>query len=352
MKVVLLHAYSGNNLGDGFLVEAALEIIQSAFPTQKIDFTICASDPSSFEHLNAKIVSSMPGFFGYSFEFLRTLGELSQFDIIVGVGGGYLRASSCKEFLKTLLVHGPQIWAAGKSSTYSVYLPQSVGPLYAPTSRILAVWVRSIDKFWVRDDRSLLDLGFDNKIERSSDMAVLTIPPRTGADVDPTPVLSVRAVRGVVPKSVFDLAQKLGQFDGHIQSTVSSNNDTEVMLSLRPRRLLTKSELFDQSKKKRVVIAVRLHAALMALAAGHYVIHLSYERKGFAAFKDLGLESYVHNVFNFSAASVSRQARKFLFDQASRDEFDNRIAAIGPELFRRQEKLIASLNNGHKRNRV
>jgi hypothetical protein len=45
-----------------------------------------------------------------------------------------------------------------------------------------------------------------------------------------------------------------------------------------------------------VVVSVRLHGALMALSAGVPAIHLSYGRKGPAAFADLGLSRWCFDV--------------------------------------------------------
>jgi hypothetical protein len=45
-----------------------------------------------------------------------------------------------------------------------------------------------------------------------------------------------------------------------------------------------------------VVVSVRLHGALMALGAGVPAVHLAYDRKGPAAFADLGLDEWCLDV--------------------------------------------------------
>ena len=110
------------------------------------------------------------------------------------------------------------------------------------------------------------------------------------------------------------------------------------MQSLNPRRILSRGDLFlNGASAKRVVVAVRLHAALMALQAGHYVIHLSYERKGFAAFEDLGLKEYVHNAFSFDPETVHAHLDRLLNNAAAREEYDaavNRAAASTDEAYK------------------
>ena len=71
---------------------------------------------------------------------------------------------------------------------------------------------------------------------------------------------------------------------------------------------------------------MRLHAALMALKAGHYVIHLAYERKGFSAFEDVGLSEWVHNVNTFTPTEVRAQVEALLHDESVWAEYRRRLA--------------------------
>jgi polysaccharide pyruvyl transferase WcaK-like protein len=63
-----------------------------------------------------------------------------------------------------------------------------------------------------------------------------------------------------------------------------------------------------------VAISVRLHGALQAINAGIPTIHLSYERKGYGAYTDLGIKKWVHSVHDFSPETVADQARELLRD--------------------------------------
>lgn len=329
MNVLVLHAYSADNAGDGLLVHETIALIREALGADT-GLTVAASHPETFSGLDARIVDSKPGRTGYAREYLKLLRSLSEFDLIVGVGGGYLRAGYPSEMAKTLLIHGPQLSAANRTSTPTVYLPQSVGPANPLAAKFFARRIRGISRFFVRDDRSLDDYA-DVGVTRASDLAILTAKPidRLNLDVDSVPVVSVRAIRGEVSPLVVEFARQAGTFDGYVQSATAGNDDTAAMTSVGARRILSRDDLMTPAPGSgvRVVVAVRLHAALMALRAGHFVIHLAYERKGFGAFQDLGLDGYVHNINKFEPARVVSQMQLLLDDPDVRKQYANDVDA-------------------------
>ena len=345
MRVLILHAYNADNAGDGLLVNETLGLIREALGPDT-SLTLAASHPRTFTAVDAHIVNSKPNRTGYSLEYIRTLRNLDRFDLIVGVGGGYLRAGHLGESLKASVIHGPQLVAASRSSTPSLYMPQSVGPANSVVSRILKAQIRRIDNFYVRDDRSYDDY-MDAGVIRTSDLAILTASAgeRTSLSVDELPVLSVRPIRGRVSPLVVELARQCGKFDGYVQSNTAGNNDVDAMNSLGARRILPRESLMARNAESpvRVVVAVRLHAALMALRAGHYVIHLAYERKGFGAFNDLGLNAYVHNINRFEPAHVLRQMRSLLADEESRRRYAEDLDGSFCESAMRRDKLVNSI---------
>ncbi|OZE36429.1 hypothetical protein CH278_05945 [Rhodococcus sp. 05-2254-5] len=348
MKIVVLHCYSAANAGDGLLVDETIDLIRSAFGSAT-QIIIAASHPDSFHYLDVDVVDSGLSKRGYSFKYIQLLRSLDSVDIVVAVGGGYLRAGFPIETAKTILVHGPQLAAAARTQTPTIYMPQSVGPANPIVARWLSKRIRKIDRFYVRDDRSASDFSGANVI-RSSDLALLQLGNvvRNDLDVHPTPVLSIRAVRGRVSTLVQDLACQLAEFDGYIQSATAGNNDTDSMNSIGPQRILSRSELIVDPVRPRVVVAVRLHAALMAIRSGHFVIHLAYERKGFGAFGDLGLEQYVHNVNMFEPERVLRQVRVLLTSQVEREAYSASVRAAARRLKPVRDQLVQELSLMHK----
>lgn len=325
MRVLVLHGYSAKNLGDGLLVEETLSLVREALG-DSTEITLVASHPTTFAGVDAQVVSSALGKTGYSPTYLKTLFTARDYDLIVAVGGGYLRFGRPLEAVKTLLIHVPQLVSAALSRCPSIYLSQSVGPLRFGSRRMVASLLKKIDVVALRDDRSICEASCG--AHRTQDLALISgegIVPSLGEPVE-KPVLSVRAVHGVVPRHVLGLAERLGEFDAYIQSSTGGNDDREATEALGERRVLSREELLS-GQATRVVIAVRLHAALMALRAGHYVIHLAYERKGFGAFQDLGLDGYVHNVNDFDIERVLQQAKDLRTNAAVRDDYAQNIEA-------------------------
>lgn len=320
--VLVMHGYSSKNKGDGLLVLEAIAAIKIAAPD--CDVHLIATHPDSFVDFPvSKVIPVFAARGIWSKSFVATLLNIKRYTAVVGVGGGYLRGRTPAEILKFSIVHLPQVVAA--SRVRSVYLPQSIGPLPAWMIWIVNKLLRNSNGVFVRDDRSLNICRFP--ATRSPDMAVKLVAEsvfRSPNTVSLVPVLSSKV--GLAPSTdsrVKSLARALGKFDYYNQSEVASNNDRAANEALRGDRELSRTDFL--AKPRRVVVAVRLHAALMALEAGHWVIHLAYERKGFGAFQDLGLGDFVHGVNSFNVAEVRDQAYTLLSDEKERMRYDELI---------------------------
>lgn len=342
VRIAVLHAYSAENAGDGLLVGETLRLLEEALGA--CEFTVVASDPDSFDLPEATLVGSKPTLRGFPKNYLGLLRRLDEFDLVVGVGGGYQRGGHLSELLKYAIVHGPQLVSAARSGTPSVYMPQSIGPFAGWVGRIVASLLRSIDRVYVRDDRSIVEVSSAFPV-RSSDLALLSVDwnwePKK--QYERVPVVTVRRVRGSIPEPVLELAKGLGTYDGYVQSTVGGNDDRSAVASLKPRRLVERADLLNPGGPLRVVVAMRLHAALMAMQAGHVVVHLAYERKGFGAFADLGVESYVHSAFRFDVDRVADQVRQLVSSADARSEYRQRVEAASFGAKVRRAELVADI---------
>lgn len=341
-RVLVLHGYSAENAGDGLLVRETLELIRDAYGDA--DVTLLASRPETFADLGVRALPTVPTKRGWDRAMRAELKAIDGYDIVVAVGGGYLRAGTPLETLKTALVHGPQLRAAARTAAPTVYLPQSIGPARFGTRRWLQRTLRRLDLVMVRDDRTVAEVGGPTVV-RTPDLATAAVVGgrQPGADVDPTPVLSIRAVHGKINPDIYELATRIGPYDGYIQSTTGGNDDRPAAATLSPRRTVERAELMTPGGTPRVVVAVRLHAALMALAAGHYVVHLAYERKGFGAFGDLGIDPWVHTVNSFDVDTVAAQTRALLTDPEVRADYDARIAAAAERIAAARETIVTEL---------
>lgn len=343
-RVLILHAYSADNAGDGLLVRETLALLEDAFGT--VDATMLASRPDSFADLGIPTFPTVPTRRGWDRRTRAVLSRIDDFDLVVGVGGGYLRAGTPVELLKSALVMGPQLWAASRSRTPSVYLPQSIGPARFGTRRVLTRLLRDIDVVMVRDDRTFLEVAGPTLV-RTPDLAAASIADarKAGTTVEPRPVLSIRSVHGRINPDIYALAERMTPYDGYIQSTIGGNDDRPASATLSPARTLERSELMGAGNAPRVVVAVRLHAALMALAAGHYVVHLAYERKGFGAFDDLGIAPWVHRVNGFDVDTVATQVADLLNDAAVRDDYDARLMNSSARIRDARADIVLALQN-------
>lgn len=326
MKVLILHAYSAENKGDGLLVEETLNMVRRAFGSN-IEVAVVASYPDSFTHLGCRMYNSRPSRKGFSAEYVRLIfNRAKEYDVIVSVGGGYLRGKSITEILKASLIHGPQLLLGASRGKNSVYLPQSIGPFSRPVAAAIRRLLGHVAAVWLRDDRSVVQLRLANA-NRAPDLAILGMLRRdVPFDVSKRVIMTVRHVHGQLPLPLRKLRGLTGPVDSYVQSNVSSNSDVLAVQELLPLEVLEYSELMVNNTESRVIVAVRLHAALMALAAGHYVIHLAYERKGFGAFQDLGLDEYVHNVNDFDPNLVMNSVKDLRDNASIRDDYDRRLA--------------------------
>ena len=340
MKILILHAYSADNAGDGLLVDEALDLLREAL-AEDLDITLLASRPLTFAHLPVVAIPTVPTLRGYDPALRAVLRSIDEFDLVLAVGGGYLRAGTFVEALKEILVQGPQLRAAARTDVPTVYLPQSIGPVRGGLAFPLRRLLSRMDAVMLRDDRSVDEFGSVNAT-RSPDLAAQRVlgGRRPGEQPLEVPVLSIRAVHGRINPDLYRLARSLGTFDGYVQSTTGGNDDRPAAATLSHRRLLERPELMTPGGRPRVVIAVRLHAALMALAAGHYVVHLAYERKGFGAFGDLGLTPWVHNVNRFDPQVVAEQATALLTDAATRADYEERLERSGPVLSAQRDRIV------------
>lgn len=344
MKILMLHGYSATNAGDGLLVRESLDLLSHAFPGAT--FTVTALHPATFADIDAQVINARPTWRGFPKELHEVLRSIDDFDLVVGVGGGYLRAGHVMETIKAVGAHGLQLRAASRRTGPVVYLPQSIGPLRWSTLRPARRYLSAIDDLHLRDDISMGELRLANA-RRTPDLALLSHRwrDRVGSAVVPRPVLSVRALRGRLPSGLQALANVLRPFDGYVQSTGGGNDDIAAVAQIAPDAVLSRGDLLGDRIERRVVIAVRLHAALMALQSGHWVIHLAYERKGFGAFDDLGLSSHVHNVNSFDPVAIADQVQQLLHDAGARAHYDEVVRSSRMPLNESRDRLVKSLRS-------
>lgn len=357
----VLHAYSRTNAGDGLLVDLTLDRLARCGVTAD-DVLLVALDPDSFPEVPHRVAMGARGR-GLAWELVpaaarglevsasaalrRPVGELARrlaaCDALVAVGGGYLRAVDATSSIGTTLNHLPQLLAAGRSGRPTMYLPQSIGPLRGPVGAAVRRGLRALDAVCVRDPWSAADLAGHANVRRLPDLAVLDLAE------------SFDKVRRVEPGGrVGFVARQVGHatgYEGALRAVATGLGDRAVW-AVQTAGDRTKSDAVHyerlgiapggglvellETRALSVVVSVRLHGALMALRAGVPAIHLAYDRKGPAAYGDLGLDEWCLDVRQVSAGALGHLVESLAADPAP---YWDRIAAQAGELVRHSEAL-------------
>jgi polysaccharide pyruvyl transferase WcaK-like protein len=338
--VALLHAYSSKNSGDGLLVDLSVALLKEALgDTTKV--SIVAADPGSFPQyaevypapvLADSGIKRLAGAAAFGLPLAlnvrtRKLIEiLDTVDLIAGVGGGYLRARNCAEVLKLEAGHLLQMRAAMLSGKPTVYLPQSIGPTMPnrPLRGHLTTMLGKFSGVFVRDDRSAGLLACNANTFRAPDLAVLDFERRgkdilargraAGPDVKHVAFVLRRAPSWnaqqreryeASTRSLLELARAACRVSVAVQSTGRGNDDLAYYRSIGiDGNLVSLKQLLSQDTPD-IVVSVRLHGALESILHGVPAYHLSYERKGFGAYADLGVSDWVANAADFDANEVA-----------------------------------------------
>ncbi|WP_424466755.1 polysaccharide pyruvyl transferase family protein [Pseudoclavibacter helvolus] len=367
MRVVLTHGYSVTNSGDGLLVEEAAALVREAFPGAEIN--LVANDPESFrdQDLGRAVHPLLGDEEGSSLRQvklgLKTLskgrlrsdvaGLIDRADLVVAVGGGYLRSKTPLEAFKMVLTHYVQLPARQRTVPY-IYLSQSIGPLrfgtLEPTRRRLG----NASLVCVRDDRSLALLSSLQNVQRTPDLALLGLPdewrPEDVAQVRPN------AKVGLVARALSGSRSRVRKYDERIrdlasadgiellaQATARGNDDPAYYRGLgfdREFRSLRAGVSKTSSDRVAVTVSVRLHGALQSVRLGVPSVHLSYERKGFGAYDDLGLSRFVHNAYDFDPEAVRAQVSELREDPTT---YWDAVAHATATLRDRRQTLVDTL---------
>lgn len=356
---LILHGFSRRNSGDGLLVDLTLEAMEAA-GIERGQCHLLALDPESFGDLDH--VHRAPGepTAQLSTRLLAAAAQLSA-DLVsrsqvqqlareakgmVAVGGGYLVTDSLTRQAGVLLNHMVQMRVAARAKVPTIYLPQSVGPLQGPVGAMTKRVIRGVDRFYLRDDTSMRELPGPN-FRRCPDLAVLklarALPAVTSSSPQQGPVILV----GRELPNEGDYVGRLRQLSTKVTDPIwAVQADIEGPRS--DRSFYHQHGWSDEGSLSQViakqpasvVISVRLHGAIASLIAGRPAIHLSYERKGWGAYEDLGIAEFVHDARSFDPDLVAAQAREL---QHSPARFWTAVSEAAPKLKAHYDAMVADL---------
>jgi hypothetical protein len=192
-------------------------------------------------------------------------------------------------------------------------------------------------------------------MRRRPDMAVFAIARRPGLLAAPrqnlagSPRLIARALKhrpkqsAAYGRKLAILSEAISDLKPALQSSGRGNDDAAFYRRMGwDTHVPFLRDLFDGPDFPSVVISVRLHGALEAIRAGAPAIHLSYERKGFGAYADLGISEFVHNVNTFDPELVIDQVSKLREDPS---DYWSRIGARCEAIRDEYEELSTDLRS-------
>ena len=352
-RVAVLNAYSSHNLGDALLIENGVQAIRRIRPGAEI--VAMAADAPSFEG-RLEHATVIPSVIGSPRDMVRLpsallailsggrlgsrrLRALRDVDEAFSVGGGFLQFRRLREVITIVSVHVLQLGMCRRLGLPITMFPQSVGPfggrLTTALGRRVLSWFRLI---LVREQRSeeyvkRIAPELADRVRLAPDLALLSpgrpiaeppTPPRVGIVVrqwwfpahrDPTGAFHryVEAVAGLLSwlrtngspvELVIQSNGPLHRGDDRIaaRAVVEQLGAPVDIVDLEPRE--SANAAISRYGRYDVLVATRMHAALMGLLSGTPTIAIAYEAKTPGVFESLGLTEWVVDIVDVTAEAL------------------------------------------------
>jgi polysaccharide pyruvyl transferase CsaB len=298
MNILLAGYYGCGNIGD----DAMWLALTQQFDPATVKWTVISGVPGKTHRLYG--VNAVPR---------MDMGELKiairQADALVFAGGSIFQDATSQ---RSVLYYSQLVSAAKKASKKVILLSQGVGPL---TQFFSKRWARSAfdaaDLITVRDAdslRALKDLGVSKQAFTSADLAwLMPMPKGDGAitgfsvgtmkSVGVAPRVPVRGDMRVWTKFYAELIQQLFRMQVMPVLIEMDEGADNALINAIDKLLETKSPhvsklespvvLQERLRRMDAVLAVRLHAGILAAGCEVPVAFLSYDPKVTAAAKNL-----------------------------------------------------------------
>jgi polysaccharide pyruvyl transferase CsaB len=291
--------------------------------------------------------------------------EIKRCDVLVFPGGSIFQDVTS---VKSPAYYSTLVTKAKKAGKRVVFLAQGVGPLTSFFGKRFAVTAfKAADDIVVRDPGSLQtlrDLGIKTPVQVAADLAFLMPPPIERPDSQSFAVGNMKTV-GIAPRpfgkhtktiiQLFgDLARMLyqsGQMPVLIE--MDHNDDRNLIAEIGKtqggkvpdiRKLQTPMQVQERMARMDAVIAMRLHAGILATTVGVPSFMVSYDPK-VAAFAKLLELSTAPNIEGLTAQRLFESFQQFQKDrernekilERKREEF-RKLAELNIEVLKRSLK--------------
>lgn len=388
-RILFINPHASGNVGDAALLDASVRGVRRICPDAGLAVaTRYRSDAGTILGLGAEPVAPLIDFpapgeasnvaragrLAVSLLRNRTLARpgprgapLEAADAVLSCAGGYI-FSRRRPQLSLAHVLAEIECAARLRPT--ILLPQSIGPFYRERDRArVRRALRDVRRVLVRDSSSVRvaveELGLDaGLVEQAPDLAfglAERSPARAAADQRRVAVTVldwrwaggtdlqfaryldavVATAQGLLDRGCqvelvvqVDLPSHPGHGDRSCTQRVATRLSGEVPVIWAGS---TSAQALERYAGYDLVLASRLHSALLALCAGVPAIALGYQPKSAGVFTDVGLEDWVADVRSLDAAALLEQADAILADA----EAPNRAASAAIGARDRLESALA-----------
>jgi len=297
VRVLLSGYYGFGNLGDEALLEVIVTQLQKRFPAMQID--VLSATPG----LTARTygVEATPR---WNMRLVRD--AIARADVVLSGGGGLLQSATS---VRSVVYYTGILREAVRQRRKAMIFAQSVGPLDLLGRIVVRNFCRGVNRATVRDARSqrlLQSLLPQTPVERTADPVFLYELPVEEVDLgseglgpDPYAIVSVRKVSSLkegqyaIARAVDRLAQTHGVRVAFLP--MGGAGDAEISTSIirlckSAPMLLPECSLARAAAILRgahVVVAMRLHALILAARFGVPFLAIPYDPKVAALCDDL-----------------------------------------------------------------
>jgi colanic acid/amylovoran biosynthesis protein len=419
MNILISHVYSRYNNGDSAILSAQIGDLRTTFPDLQLHILTIETIEPDYEFdgvpvcnaLMYGVVSATKGrlaklllavvmvvyttLWAIAFRVGHTrlplpgswrkpMRLLTEANMQVCVGGGYLRAKNdlVSTILLLLLVH--QIWLA-KVLGKPVYLyAQSFGPYPWRTQRTIAsLGLRCADLILVREGKSRALLGqlglIGERIVQVPDSA-FRFSPRVSPSFRPLPLLGTRrhceqligiTVRSWLPDSTQqDYERAMAEFIDCLsqrddlrvavipQVTSAEQNDDDRVTGRRIQQMLkrrgnavflddrfTHHEITSLFAELDYLVGTRFHSVIFALTAGVPALAIEYEHKTSGVMSELGLEEWVLGIEDVTADRLMTLFERLL---CHRDDYVRTLHRVIPSYVHRAGETAGLIRQAYE----
>lgn len=295
-NIVIIGNYGVGNLGDDAILGGIVQDIKNFDPKIKVSVLHGGYKSSESIYKGLEKLAFMPLGIKGKQKAALTREKIKESDLVI-LGGGGLFVDS--ESFRAPLIWFRQAWAAYSLKTPYICYGQSIGPLKRTLNRSMTKWVfEHAQAIHVRDEDSakyLKKLGIKKKIHVGTDAAFSYLIHEKTQKKEDLMLLSLRKWDKETEESwdmIVDAAREFAKKKslklGFISMHYGNKNEVEALKEYgdvyEPESAKEAYKLISSAK---LLVSMRLHAGIFALAAKTSLLAISYSQKVESLFNSL-----------------------------------------------------------------